>query len=94
MGNVITWKCERYVDLSMRTWSDGTVIFDEGTGDLHTLTPVASQVMALLMDCRTWTTAALTQKLLEEEPNSEDLAMMENMLTSLASIHLIGGTST
>jgi PqqD family protein of HPr-rel-A system len=83
------WVCARKTDFSIREWPDGSVVFDDASGQLHCLTPVAGEVLALILESDGLTGDALAESLLGETPTPTDSEMMENMLVSLASMNLI-----
>lgn len=73
----------------MRTWIDGAVVFDEASGDLHSLTPTAAEVLKLLMSRTKVSAASLAQDLLGELPTTTDVEMMENMLIHFEFLNII-----
>jgi hypothetical protein len=88
------WTCSRKADFSVRGWPDGVVLFDDASGQLYCLTPVAGEAMALILASDSQTTGELAETLLGEVPSHSDSEMMENMLLSLESMNLIVRHST
>jgi hypothetical protein len=84
------WACTRKSNLAIRSWSDGSVVFDDASGQLHCLTPIAGEVLALILVSEGRTGNELAESLLGEIPTPTDSEMMENMLSGLASMNLIG----
>ena len=83
------WVCRRRTDFSLRHWPDGSVLFDDASGQLHCLTPVAGEVMVLLMSNDHCSTYDLARDLLGELPLGTDTEMMQNMLANFKSLNLI-----
>jgi hypothetical protein len=83
------WRCQRIADFSLRTWPDGCVVFDDATAQLQCLSPVAGELLTLLMQRAQWTATDLAQTLLGEMPTADDVEMVENQLTAFFSLHFI-----
>jgi hypothetical protein len=83
------WHCPRREDLILRDWPDGTVVFDDASGQLQCLSPLFGTLMALLVQPRAWRTADLAMALLGEEPICDDVQMVENALAEFSALNLI-----
>ena len=83
------WVCHRKSDFSLRHWPDGSVLFDDASGQLHCLTPIAGEVIVLLMNNEVCSAHDLAQALLGELPTEADAEMMQNMLANFMSLNLI-----
>ena len=70
------------------------MVFDDATGHLHELSPVASNVLTVLFDGHTWTSSDLAESLLGELPLSSDTEMMDNVLAHFESTNLIERASS
>ena len=88
-GQSSRWVCPRSGDFSLHHWPDGSVLFDDASGQLHCLTPVAGEVMLLLMSTDHRSTYDLARDLLGELPSETDTEMMQNMLANFKSLNLI-----
>lgn len=89
IGASSRWVCHRKYDFSLRHWPDGSVLFDDASGQIHCLTPVAGEVMALLMNNEARSAHALAHELLGELPTEADAEMMQNVLANFMSLNLI-----
>ncbi len=89
----VYWACNRKADFSISQWPDGCVVFDDASGQLHCLTPIAGEALALILASEGRTGDELAESLLGETPTPTDSEMMENMLGGLASMNLIGRCS-
>jgi len=84
-----SWKCSGRGEFCLKSWQDGVVVFNEADGELQCLTPAYGQIFELLASGKVWTSFDLARNLLDEEPSADDLELMENALSALASSHLI-----
>jgi PqqD family protein of HPr-rel-A system len=88
-----SWQCRRQDELEIRRFTDGAVVFDDATGDLHALTPVASEVLSLLFaNQSSWTTTELVDSLFGSSSLPEDCEQLESLLQHFRSIGLIERT--
>lgn len=85
----VSWVSPLRQDISLRFWQDGTVVFDEASGHLHCLSPMAGQLLELVMTRPHWTTRDLVVEFIGEnlQPEDEDLVM--NALSIMTSSGLL-----
>jgi hypothetical protein len=83
------WVCPRHAEISLHEWPDGTVVFDDASGQLQCLNPVSGSLMGLLVQPRAWRAADLALELLGETPTRNDVEMVENALAEFSSLNLI-----
>jgi len=84
-----SWKCSSRGEFFLKSWQDGVVVFNEADGELQCLTPAYGQIFELLASGKVWTSFDVTRNLLAEEPSADDLELVENALSALASSNLI-----
>lgn len=87
-----TWTCVRPGDFVCRHYDDGCVVYDDASGDMNCLTPVAGSLLSLLLSGRAQTTAQLAQALLGEVPQLGDTDMVDNVLSDFQSLSLVERT--
>lgn len=83
------WAC-RYPDtLALRHWPEGSVVYDATDSSLHALTPVASELLGLLLDGRPRDSHALARDLLQDAPQDEDVALVRQQLLHFEHLGLV-----
>lgn len=83
------WAC-RYPDtLAIRQWPEGSVVYDATDSSLHALTPVAAELLGLLLDGRPRDCHTLARDLLQEAPQDEDVALVRQQLQHFEHLGLI-----
>lgn len=87
-----TWTCVRPGDLVCRHYDDGCVVYDDASGAMNCLTPVAGQLLTLLLSGPAQTTVQLAQALLGEMPVRVDQEMVDNVLSDFQSLSLVERT--
>jgi PqqD family protein of HPr-rel-A system len=85
----LTWAVRRSADFHLHSWDDGTAVFDELTGHLHCVNPLAGQLLEVALTRPQWSTYELAQEFLGEIPLPEDQELVENVLSALTSSHII-----
>jgi PqqD family protein of HPr-rel-A system len=83
------WVCRRTAALRLRRWPEGGVVYDAADGSLSALSPVAAELMAMLLDGPAQSAASLAQRLLEAPPEPEDIDGVEQHLTQFQRLGLI-----
>lgn len=43
------WHCPRRADYLLQLWPDGAVVYDEASGDIHALSPIAGELLQQLL---------------------------------------------
>jgi len=82
-------RCHRPTDFTLRVWADGAVVYDEADGSLHALNPIAGEAFSLLCSRGALTSRALASLLLQDEPQGDDEAMVEQLLSQFEHMGLI-----
>lgn len=77
----------RRIDLVLRHFADGAVVYDEASGGLHALSSVAGLVLGELMTKDALTPSRLASLLQFEHPSHEELEQLEMILLEL---HALG----
>lgn len=83
------WHCPRFSDLELRSWNDGAVVYDDRGAFLHLLTPIAGEILALLLKPGVHDAFELARALIQEDPADDELALIRALLDSLSSMDLI-----
>ena len=83
------WVCTHAVGLALRHWDDGTVVFDGANSQLQLLSPVAGELLQLLLTHSKATSADLAGRLLGESPTDKDIGMVDNVLEEFSSLNLV-----
>lgn len=83
------WHCPRPSDYLLRLWPDGAVVYDEASGDMHALSPLAGQLLQQILMTQQSCAQDLTQGLLGELPTAEDVGMVEGLLREFASLGFV-----
>lgn len=82
-------RCHRSADFAVRVWADGAVVYDEADGSLHALNPIAGEAFSLLCAHDALTPHALASLLFQDEPQGDDEAMVEQLLSEFEHMGLI-----
>lgn len=83
------WICRRTAALRLRRWPEGGVVYDAADGSLSALSPVAAELLALLLDGQAHSAPTLAQRLLEAPPELEDIEGVQQHLTQFQGLGLI-----
>jgi len=73
----------------MRRLEDGVVLYDEAQGQLHHLSPVAGELIALMLNGQHWSSQRLAIALLEHTITASDEALVERTIEHFVSINII-----
>ena len=79
----------RRSDLVLRHFADGSVMYDEASGGLHALSPVAGLVMGELLANDELTPEVLASRLQLDDPSAQELEQIELMLRELESLGFV-----
>lgn len=83
------WACARAQDFSWREYDDGCVLYDDASGDMSCLSPVAGRLLTLVLSGAAQTATQLAQALLDEEPQPDDVAMVVQTMQHFQSLSLV-----
>lgn len=81
------FSCRRATELSLHTFNDGVVVYDEADGSLHALNPVAGEALQhLIRHSGGLCNQDLARLMLLDEPETADLIQVRGLLDSLVSL--------
>lgn len=83
------WVCRRTAALHLRRWPEGGVVYDAADGSLSALSPVAADLLALLLDGAAQEAGPLAQRLLDGPAEAEDIQGVEQHLAQFQHMGLI-----
>ena len=83
------WHCPRSADYLLQLWPDGAVVYDEASGDIHALSPIAGELLQRIWAAPQACAASLAQALLGEPPTAEDVSMVDKLLHEFESLGFI-----
>lgn len=81
--------CSRADHFAIQRWPDGVVVYDDTSGSLHALTPVAGEAFDLLLAGQAHDATSLAQALGLVEPATEELDMLQSLLMQFESMGLV-----
>lgn len=81
--------CSRVDHFALQRWPDGVVVYDDTSGSLHALTPVAGEAFGLFLAGQTHDAVSLARALGLVEPATEELDMLQSLLVQFESMGLI-----
>lgn len=81
--------CSRADHFAIQSWPDGVVVYDDTSGSLHALTPIAGEAFGLLLAGQVHDAASLAQAMGLVEPATEELDMLQSLLLQFESMGLI-----
>lgn len=82
-------RCHRPADFAVRVWVDGAVVYDEADGSLHALNPIAGEAFGYLLSHDALAPRVLASLLFQDEPQGDDEAMVEQLLSEFEHMGLI-----
>lgn len=83
------WHCPRPDTFAIQSWPDGVVVYDDASGSLHALNPVAGEAFSLILAQRVISTEGLAVAMGLAEPGPEDLEVLQSLLDQFESMGLI-----
>lgn len=83
------WHCPRPDKFAIQNWPDGVVVYDDASGSLHALNPVAGEAFSLILAQRASSTESLAAAMGLVEPGREDLEVLQSLLGQFESMGLI-----
>lgn len=83
------WYCPRRFDYLLQVWPDGAVVYDEASGDMHALSPLAGQLLQQIFMEQQSCAQDLTQVLLGDLPTIEDVGRVDALLREFASLGFV-----
>lgn len=67
------WVCRHPDALVLKSWPEGAVVYDATDSSLHALTPVAAELLALMLDGAPHTPEQLASRMLEAAPDADEV---------------------
>ena len=83
------WHCPRRADYVLQLWPDGAVVYDEASGDIHALSPVAGELLQQVLTVPKSCSETLAWALLGEQPTAQDVRGVETLLQDFESLGFI-----
>lgn len=83
------WHCPRRFDYLLQVWPDGAAVYDEASGDMHALSPLAGQLLQQILRAPLSCSEDLAQALLGEIPTADDVGKVDGLLREFASLGFI-----
>lgn len=81
--------CPRADCLSIQRWPDGVVVYDDASGSLHALTPVAGEAFEWVVSGRASDATGLAQVMGIDNPSADDVDMFRDLLVQFEAMGLI-----
>jgi hypothetical protein len=79
--------CRRALELSLHTFDDGVVVYDEADGSLHALNPVAGEALEhLIRHTAGLRDEDLARLMLQDEPEAAEMDLVRGLLDGLVSV--------
>jgi len=88
-GHAENWHCPRRADFVLQLWPDGAVVYDEASGDIHALSPVAGELLQQVLTVPQSCSETLAQALLGEQPTAQDVRGVDTLLQDFESLGFI-----
>jgi PqqD family protein of HPr-rel-A system len=73
----------------LQLWPDGAVVYDEASGDIHALSPVAGELLQQVLTVPQSCSETLAQALLGEQPTAQDVRGVDTLLQDFESLGFI-----
>jgi PqqD family protein of HPr-rel-A system len=83
------WHCPRRADYLLQVWPDGAVVYDEASGDIHALSPIAGELLQRILAAQPVCAKSLAQALLGEPPTADDVGLVGKLLRDFESLGFI-----
>lgn len=85
----VNFGCSRADHFAIQRWPDGVVVYDDTSGSLHALTPIAGEAFGLIQAGQASDSHSLAQAMGLVEPAAEELDMLQSLLVQFESMGLI-----
>lgn len=85
----VHWHCPRPDTFAIQSWPDGVVVYDDASGSLHALNPVAGEAFSLILAQCASSTESLAAAMGLAESGPEDLEVLQSLLGQFESMGLI-----
>ncbi|MBP3979616.1 MULTISPECIES: HPr-rel-A system PqqD family peptide chaperone [unclassified Acidovorax] len=79
-AHAVRWHCPRRADYLLQLWPDGAVVYDEASGDIHALSPIAGELLQQVLAVPQSCSENLAQALLGEQPTAQDVRGVDKLL--------------
>lgn len=83
------WHCPRREDYLLQLWPDGAVVYDDASGDIHALSPVAGELLQQVLSAPQSCSESLALALLGEPPTAHDVRRVDKLLQDFESLGFI-----
>lgn len=81
---LVSCSAARRNELALQHYPDGSVVYDEASGGLHALSPVAGQVLSEILAHEALSLPALAECLQLDNPSAEELKQLRGMVDELS----------
>lgn len=81
--------CSRADHLAIQRWPEGVVVYDDTSGSLHALTPIAGEAFELIQTGQASDATSLARAMGLVDPVAEELDMLQSLLLQFESMGLI-----
>lgn len=88
----INFRCSRADQFAIQSWSDGVVVYDDSNSSLHALTPIAGEAFSLLQTGQAFDANGLARAMGLNDPDTEELGMLQSLLLQFESMGLVACT--
>jgi hypothetical protein len=82
------YRCTRPADFAIHSWPDGVVVYDDASGSLQALSPIAGEAFALIR-AKECSPESLARSMELAEPGPDDIEMFQSLLMQFESMGLI-----
>ena len=84
-----SWVVAHPSDLAISAWSDGSVVFDEVTNQLHFFEHGVAEVLEFLSSRPPFTQTSLAQDFLSSPPSEEEIVFFNDLLLQFESLGIV-----
>jgi len=84
-----SWICRHPDALVLKSWPEGAVVYDATDSSLHALTPVAAELLALMLDGAPHAPEHLALQMLQEAPEADDVDGVRQQLMHFEHLGLL-----
>ncbi len=85
----VNFGCARADHFAIQHWPDGVVVYDDASGSLHALNPIAGEAFGLIQTGQARDAQSLARAMGLVEPAAEELDMLQSLLVQFESMGLV-----
>lgn len=83
------WICRHPDALVLKSWPEGSVVYDAADSSLHALTAVAAELLALMLDGAEHTPDDLARRMLQDTPEADEVDGVRQQLLHFEHLGLL-----